>query len=120
MTAYPYLVVPLLAWAIAGGSVGSLVAHQLLLALGQSPYDHGQMLVEVDSEVLGPPLKILPAHRGGKTRLLELLTNGLGSHSLKPLGAYVSAGQHEPRELVNGIQRLLHGRLAGNTHEVGV
>ncbi len=83
--------------------------------------DHDrQMLVEVDAKLLGADPHVVPVDRGGEARLLHLLLDGLRRHPDQALGPHVGARKHEPAQLVDREQRLLHRRLARDPHEVGM
>ena len=83
--------------------------------------DHeGDVLVEVDPELLGAVAHRVAVDRGGEGRGLHLLLDRLGRQPVDPLRAHVGAGHDEARELVDGVQRLLHRRVARDLEVVGV
>ena len=55
-----------------------------------------------------------------KLGCLSFFLTDFGVIPVQPVGANVRAGEDEARQLVDGIQRLLHRRLARNSHEIGV
>jgi hypothetical protein len=76
-----------------------------------------EVLVEVHAEIAGRRAQLLAIDRGGEAGLLELLLDRLRGHAVDALGADVRDGGDEPRQLVDGVEGLLHARLAGHAED---
>src|SRR5918994_960267 len=79
-----------------------------------------EVLVEVHAELLGALPQLVAVHRGGERGRLHLLLHGLRGEPVDARGPHVGAGHDETAQLVDGVQRLLHVRVARHAQEVRV
>src|SRR5215212_2384634 len=93
---------------------------ELVRALPESACHELYVLVEVDAEFLGTTYDVVAVDRRSEGLLLHLLAHAFGLHVLEALGAHQGAGDDEAGELVNGVERLGHGSVAGHLQVVGV
>ena len=78
------------------------------------------VLVELDAELLGALVDVVPVDAGGERRLLQLLLHRLRLERRDPVGPHEPAGVDEAGELVAGEERLLQRRVARQAEVRGV
>src|SRR4051794_23824112 len=95
----------------SGGGVGRAQAE--LARDGLERGDHVRdVLVQLDSELLGALVDLVAVHPRGERRLLELLLHGLRLEALQPGRPDEPAGVDEAAQLVAREERLLEQRVA--------
>src|SRR4028118_217431 len=110
----------ILAEAVSGGLSALLLEPQGVRLLPQRGGHKLYVLVEVATEFLGAADDVLPVDGGSEGALLHLFAHALGFHVLKALWAHEGNGDDKARELVDGVEGLGHGGVAGHVEVVGV
>src|SRR5918994_506093 len=96
------------------------VEVELVRVLLERRDDEGDVLVEVDAELLCALAQLLAVDRGRERGRLHLLLDRLRGEPVDAGRPHVGAGHDEAAQLVDGVQRLLHRRVARHAEEVRV